>query len=202
VSFGLLFVERICLLPSTGSCTRMTNPEIKRIESKIVYKNRWMKVREDRVRRPNGDHGLFGVVDKSDFSLAVPFDGEKFHLVQQYRYPAEGRYWEFPQGNMALTPGVTPEEIVATELAEETGLRAGAIVKLGKFFQAYGYANHSVHVFCATDLTLGEQTSVAQDQGILSNTFTRQEVDAMILSGDIADVSTVAALYMFDRESS
>ncbi len=61
----------------------MTEPEIKLIESKVVYKNRWMTVREDRVSRPNGDHGLFGVVDKADFSLIVPFDGERFHMVQQ-----------------------------------------------------------------------------------------------------------------------
>ena len=91
----------------------MTDPEIKRIESKVVYKNRWMTVREDRVSRPNGDHGLFGVVVKPDFSLIVPFDGERFHMVQQYRYPVDGRYWEFPQGSLELKPDTTPEEVAA-----------------------------------------------------------------------------------------
>ena len=179
----------------------MTDPEIKRIESKVVYKNRWMTVREDRVRRPNGDHGLFGVVGKPDFSLIVPFDGERFHMVQQYRYPVDGRYWEFPQGSLELKPDTTPEEVAAVELAEETGLRAGSMLKLGKFFQAYGYANQSVHIFLATDLVAGEQNLGSEEQGLLCGTSTRREVDAMISSGEIADVSTVAALHVFDRES-
>jgi 8-oxo-dGTP pyrophosphatase MutT (NUDIX family) len=180
----------------------MTDPEIIRIESKVVYKNRWMKVREDRVRRPNGDHGLFGVVDKPDFSLIIPFDGEVFHMVQQYRYPVDGRYWEFPQGSLELTPDKTPEDVAAVELAEETGLRAGSMLKLGKLFQAYGYANQAVHIFLASDLVAGEQNLASEEQGLLCGTFTRLEVDAMIQSGEIADVSTVAALHVFDRESS
>ena len=180
----------------------MTDPEIKRIETKVVYKNRWMKVREDRVRRPNGDHGLFGIVDKPDYSLIVPFDGELFHMVQQYRYPVDGRYWEFPQGALELTPETTPEEVAAVELAEETGLRAGSMLKLGKFFQAYGYANQSVHIFLATDLVAGEQNLSSEEQGLICGTFNRQEIDAMIKKGDIADLATVGALHVFDRESS
>ena len=89
---------------------------------------------------------LFGIVDKPDYSLIVPFDGERFHMVQQYRYPVDGRYWEFPQGALELTPETTPEEVAAVELAEETGLRAGSMLKLGKFFQAYGYANNKLVV--------------------------------------------------------
>lgn len=180
----------------------MTDPEIKRIETKVVYKNRWMKVREDRVRRPNGDHGLFGIVDKPDFSLIVPFDGEKFHMVQQYRYPVDGRYWEFPQGSLELSTDTTPEQVAATELAEETGLRAGSMLRLGKFFQAYGYANQAVHIFLATDLVEGKQNLSSEEQGLLCARFTRQEVDSMIRSAEIADLATVAALHVFDRESS
>jgi 8-oxo-dGTP pyrophosphatase MutT (NUDIX family) len=162
-----------------------------------------MTVREDRVSRANGDHGLFGVVDKSDFSLIVPFDGEKFHMVQQYRYPVNGRYWEFPQGSLELTSDTTtPEEIAAVELAEETGLRAGSMLKLGKFFQAYGYANQSVHIFLATDLVEGEQSLASEEQGLVCGTFTRQQVDLMIQSGEIVDLATVTAFHLFDRECS
>ncbi len=101
----------------------MVEPEIKRVDTKVVYKNRWMTVREDRVKRPNGDQGLFGVVEKPDFSLIIPFDGENFHLVEQYRYPVDGRYWEFPQGSLELSSDTTtPEEIAAVELAEERSI--------------------------------------------------------------------------------
>ncbi|MFK7996501.1 MAG: NUDIX domain-containing protein [Granulosicoccus sp.] len=177
----------------------MSEPEIKRIDTKVVYKNRWMTVREDRVRRPNGDHGLFGVVDKPDFSLIIPFDGEKFHLVQQYRYPVNGRFWEFPQGSLELNPDSTPEQVASVELKEETGLRANSMIKLGKFFQAYGYASQAVHIFLATGLEEGESALDAEEQGLVSGQFTRAECDAMLVDGQLSDLSTVAAMHMFDK---
>lgn len=177
----------------------MAEPEIRRIDSRTVYKNRWMTVREDRVRRLNGDDGLYGLVVKPDFSLIVPFDGEKFHLVQQYRYPVGGRYWEFPQGSKELQPDTTPEQVAAEELAEETGLTAGNMIKLGKLFQAYGYANQSVHIFLATDLTAGAPSLEAEEEGLITQSFTRDECDSMMMDGLISDLASVAALQLFDR---
>ena len=110
---------------------RLSESEIKRIDTKVVYKNRWMTVSEDRVRRPNGDHGLFGVVDKPDFSLVIPFDGQNIILVQQYHYPVDGRFWEFPQGALELDPDATPEQVATAELRHKTGLESTSMVKLG-----------------------------------------------------------------------
>lgn len=177
----------------------MSEPEIKRIDTKVVYKNRWMTVREDRVRRPNGDHGLFGVVDKPDFSLIIPFDGDKFHLVQQYRYPVNGRFWEFPQGSLELDADSTPEQVAAVELKQETGLQARSMHKLGKLFQAYGYANQGVHIFLATDLEAGESALESEEQDLVSRQFSRAECDALLVDGQLADLATVAALHMFDN---
>ena len=177
----------------------MTEPEIKRIDTKVVYKNRWMTVREDRVRRPNGDHGLFGIVDKPDFSLIIPYDGENFHLVEQYRYPVDARYWEFPQGSWELDPDADPAQVAAGELAEETGLRAGKIEKVGKLFQAYGYANQAVHVFVATELEIGESRHESEEQGLVSAVFSRSVCEEMISDGRIADLATVGALHLFER---
>lgn len=158
-----------------------------------------MTVREDRVRRSNGDHGLFGIVEKPDFSLIVPFDGERFHLVQQYRYPVNGRFWEFPQGSLELEPDATPEHVANTELREETGLSAERITWLGKLFQAYGYSNQGVHVFLATALEHGEASPETEEQGMVNQAFTRAECEAMIGSGLISDLATVAAFHLFDR---
>ena len=178
----------------------MSAPEIKRIETKVVYKNRWMSVREDRVRRNNGDHGLFGVVDKPDFSLIVPFDGEKFHLVQQYRYPVDGRFWEFPQGALEHAPDKTPEQVAATELREETGLSAASMRKLARFHQAYGYASQSVHIFLASELTQGESNLSPEEQGLICDSFSRAEIETLIKTGEMTDLASVAALHLYDRE--
>jgi len=73
--------------------------EIRQLASRVVYENRWMRVREDDVRRADGSGGIFGVVEKPDFALIVPLaaDGGVW-AVEQFRYPVGGRFLEFPAG--------------------------------------------------------------------------------------------------------
>jgi len=177
------------------------DPDIKRIDTKIVYKTRWMAVREDRVRRPNGDHGLFGVIDKPDFSLIIPFDGEKYTLVKQYRYPVDGRYWEFPQGALELSADATPEQVATAELAKETGLQAASMRKIGKLFQAYSYANQAVHIFYASGLSASDAGTASKEVEASCQSFSRIEIDTMVNNGEITDLATVAALQLLDRET-
>ena len=44
---------------------------IERLRGRIAYENPWMTVHEDKVRFPNGDEGIFGVVEKPDFAVIV-----------------------------------------------------------------------------------------------------------------------------------
>jgi hypothetical protein len=60
---------------------------IERMSSREVYRNSWMTVREDAIRRPDGSHGIYGVIDKPTYALVVARDGDLFHLVEQFRYP-------------------------------------------------------------------------------------------------------------------
>lgn len=62
-------------------------------ESRQVYRNQWMAVHEEIVSFANGGHGIFGVVDKPDFSLIVAmFEDRRIQLVRQHRYPVKGTY--------------------------------------------------------------------------------------------------------------
>ena len=109
--------------------------DIQALSTKVVYQNRWMRVREDAVRRRDGSEGIFGVVEKPDFVVIVPAEADgRLHLVQQFRYPVGGRYWEFPQGSWETTPGADPIEIARGELQEETGLIAAEVTHCGHLF--------------------------------------------------------------------
>ena len=130
--------------------------EIKTTGSRIVYGNRWMRVREDRIERANGAPGIYSVVEKLDYSLIIPRDDQGVFLVEQYRYPVQGRYWEFPQGTWEERPEADPTEVAREELEAETGLRAASLIGLGHIFGAYGLTAQRCHVFVATDLTQGE----------------------------------------------
>ncbi|MFE7709360.1 NUDIX domain-containing protein [Streptomyces sp. NPDC057486] len=165
----------------------------------VVYTNRWMSVREDKTLRHDGAEGIYGLVEKPDFALVIPYADGGFHLVEQYRYTVKGRYWEFPQGSWEDKPDADPLALARGELAEETGLTAGAMTPLGHLFGAYGYCNQGFHVLLATDLTAGETNLDETEAGLISRWFSETEVWQLIAQGRFKDASSIAALALFQR---
>lgn len=164
-----------------------------RTHSREVYANNWMSVREDAIRRPDGSDGVYGVIDKPDYALVIPSDGDRFHLVEQYRYPLGLRRWEFPQGTAPERADADPLELAARELREETGLRAGSLVELGLLDVAPGMSSQRGRVFLATELTEGEHEREHEEQDMRAAWFTRSEFDTMIRSGEVTDAQSIAA---------
>jgi 8-oxo-dGTP pyrophosphatase MutT (NUDIX family) len=166
--------------------------EITASASSVVYRNRWMQVREDKIVRPSGAAGVYGVVEKPDFAIIAALQDGALHLVEQYRYPVEARYWEFPQGSSDL-PGVTAADLAAAELREETGLVAASVVHVGRLFPAYGFATQAFDVYLATGLSdVGAQLE-PEEEGLITRSFSVASVEQMIIDGTIQDASTVAA---------
>ena len=173
--------------------------EIKRTDRQLVYKNRWMTVWEDQVLFQDGSEGIYGVVDKPDFSLIVPWDGLGFYLVEQYRYPVRGRYWEFPQGSLESSPDIDVLEVARIELKEETGLIAESFEILGKLFEAYGFSNQGFTVFLATQLTLGLSNLEVSEMGMVYRRFELEEIWNLIDCGLMRDAPSIAALALVSR---
>jgi 8-oxo-dGDP phosphatase len=170
---------------------------MKTLASRVVYRNPWITLREDQVERADGSQGIYSVVDGQDFAVVIPFDGNGFHLVEQYRYPVRTRSWEFPSG--AFPEGVTgtPEELAAAELAEETGFRAGRLQKLGYLNPANSMIDQGCHVFLATDLIPGEPRRELTEQDMQQQWFPRAEVEQMLRDGVVVDAPTLAAYLLF-----
>jgi 8-oxo-dGTP pyrophosphatase MutT (NUDIX family) len=151
-------------------------------------------VREDRVRRPDGSDGIFGVIDKPDFALVVPVDGDRLHLVEQFRYPLGLRRWEFPQGTAPDRAEADPMELARRELREETGLRAGRMTELGLLDVAPGMSSQRGRVFLATELTEGEPEREHTEQDMRTAWFSRVQVVEMVRRGELTDAQSIAAL--------
>ena len=163
------------------------------IGSRTVYENRWMTVREDRIERDDGSAGIYGVVDKPDFALVIPFDGDAFYLVEQYRYPVGARFREFPQGSWEKVAGADPEALARGELEEETGLRAGSMKHLGHLYEAYGYSTQGFDVYLATELEQGLHTASAEEQDMRVDRIRVADFEQLVRGGEIKDAPTVAA---------
>lgn len=173
----------------------MVEADIQAIGTRVVYENRWMRVREDAIRRRDGSEGIYGVVEKPDFVVIVPVEHDgQLHLVQQFRYPVGGRYWEFPQGSWEATTGTDPLVVARGELQEETGLVAAEMFYGGHLFQGYGYASQGYHVFLAKGLRRDSAKLELEEQDLVTCVFDVSEVERMVLEGEIKDATTVAAL--------
>ena len=133
----------------------LSDPEIKTISSREVYRNKWTRVREDVIERANGQRGIYGVVDKDPSCIIIPLDtsaeGEFLYFVEQYRYTVGARFMEFPQGSWEGIDA-TPEDLARGELREETGLAAERMTLLGALQIGYGVINQQQHVFLAEGL--------------------------------------------------
>lgn len=162
--------------------------------TRVVYENRWMRLREDAIRRRDGSAGIYGVVERPDFVVVAAVEGGRIHLVEQYRYPVRGRYWELPQGSQDQLAGADPPELARAELREETGLEAATMVHAGRLFLGYGYSAQAYDVFLATGLRHGERDLDHEEQDLVTRAFAVAEFEAMVRDGAVADASTVAAL--------
>jgi 8-oxo-dGTP pyrophosphatase MutT (NUDIX family) len=167
---------------------------MKTLRSRIVYRNRWMAVREDAIRRPDGSEGIFGVVEKPDAAMIIPLGHDGVHMVQQFKYAVGGRYWEFPQGTWEQASNYTIEELARGELLEETGLQAGRLELLARIYIAYGFLTQPMHVFLATELTQHEAQPEHEEQDIVRASFRWSQFHRMVDNGEIADAQTLAAL--------
>lgn len=166
---------------------------VQRLNSREVYVNSWMSVREDAVRRADGTEGIFGVVDKPAAAVVVARDGDRVHLVEQFRYPVGRRGWEFPMGTAPDRAELDPAELAARELEEETGLRAGRMELIGGMDVAPGMSSQTGTVWLATDLTPGPARREHTEQDMRTAWFTTAEFESMVRSGVITDAQTLAA---------
>jgi 8-oxo-dGTP pyrophosphatase MutT (NUDIX family) len=166
---------------------------IERVSSRVAYRNDWLTLREDAIRRSDGSGGIYGVIDKPTYALVIASDGDRMMLVEQFRYPLGLRRWEFPQGTAPGLAELEPAVLAAQELREETGLRAETMTELGILDVAPGMSSQRGRVFLATGITEGEPDREHEEQDMRSAWFTRTEVEQMIRGGVITDAQSIAA---------
>jgi len=47
---------------------------IRTLNSRVMYRNPWMTVREDDIERDNGTRGIYGVVEKCDSAIILAIE--------------------------------------------------------------------------------------------------------------------------------
>lgn len=135
-----------------------------RLSRRIAYENPWIQVFDDRVLRPDGQPGIYGVVHYRNRAVGVVAidEQDRILLVGQYRYPLDQYSWEIPEGGAG--PDENPLDAARRELAEETGYRASHWEVLLRAHLSNSVSNEEAICYLASDLTAGmanpEETEV------------------------------------------
>jgi 8-oxo-dGTP pyrophosphatase MutT (NUDIX family) len=162
--------------------------------SRTIYENRWMRLREDELVWPDGSPGVYAVVEKAPAAVIAAVEDDHVWLVEQFRHTVGARFWELPQGALDGTDIDDGEAIARTELAEETGLRAGRMRRLGRMYFAYGLTDQSFESWVAEDLTQGETDLEVSEHGLVAQRVPVARLPAMVAEGAIVDAATIATL--------
>ena len=162
------------------------------LSTREVYRNHWMRLREDEILRSNGKKGIYGVVEKHDAAIILPIDEGRIWLVEQFRYTIQERAWELPQGGWEMEVE-DPAELARGELKEEIGVDAAQMTHLGTLWLAYGFLCQKQYVFLATGLTATEKDPDAEEHDLVVRSVTLPEFEAMMLDGVIRDACTLSA---------
>ena len=165
------------------------------LASRDVYENPWIKVREDSVLRPDGERGIYGVVQFKNVAVGVlPVEDDEIYLVGQYRYTLDRYSWEIPEGG--CPEGEDPLDAARRELEEETGLRAARWERLGEAHLSNSVSDELAVWFLATGLEQGDRRPEGTERLAVRRVPFAEALD-MALSGEITDSLSLLAIMSY-----
>ena len=161
-----------------------------------IYKGRIFQLEVDVVKLPTG-HILDMEIVRHPGSvvlLPVPEPG-KIILIRQYRYTLDRWIWELPAGS--LKPNEDPDTAAARECEEEIGLAPHRVTRLRGYYPTPGFCDEQMIYYRCEDLRPPAAHSTAKkddDEEIEPKVFTLEEARALVTSGEIIDLKTLAGL--------
>lgn len=162
------------------------------------YRGAIFSVYTDQVTMSDGSTAARDVVENRGAVVVVALDDrERVVLIKQYRHPVGGYLWELPAG-LRDVADEAPELAAARELAEEADLVAGRLEPLIDLHTSPGFADETVRVFLARDLTevpdADRHVRTAEEADLEVRRVDLDECVAMVFRGEITNAAAVAGV--------
>ncbi len=171
--------------------------EEKTISSERIYEGRILNLRKDKVHVKDGKTSYREIVEHNGgVALAAITNEGKMVMVRQFRKAAEKAVLEVPAGK--IEKGEDHRLTAERELKEETGYSAEKIEFVTAFYSSIGYSTEMIYLYLATNLTPGE-TEFDDNESIEIIEYELADLKKMVLSGEIEDAKTIAAILLVEN---
>lgn len=157
-----------------------------------IYRSPWLQLREDRVLRPDGAPGVFGIITMREGSSILPLDkNDQVYLVREFKYGIGEYSLEVISGG--FDKGETPLAAAQRELAEETGLAATDWLNLGCVHPFTTVVYSPNHIFLARGLQQGWDRPDAGEQLSVEKLPFSQALD-LVMTGKIIHAASCVVI--------
>jgi ADP-ribose pyrophosphatase len=159
----------------------------------VVYRDEYIALLRDAVRLPDGTLGSYiriVIASEAEGAVVLPLQNGRLLLLRHFRHATRSWHWEAPRG--LGDAGEQPEQTARRELAEECGLQASSLERLGNVVTDSGLAGHRVHLFVAR---VNGEPELQLDEGIDGCRWLNAiELQRWMAEGLLDDSLTISAL--------
>lgn len=165
----------------------------KQLEERVIFRNRFIGLRNDLVLRPDGQQIEYVVIEGRDFVTVIcqTIDG-KFILVDAYPYP-----WQMKTKTTVggiIDKGETPEEAAIRETEEESSYEVESITFLRK--TRISFLNTVWNYLYFATVKRSNSKPIDQNEIISVREYSIEEIDNLIKNGEILHSSTMNAFLL------
>lgn len=164
------------------------------VASQDAFRNRWVHVRLDTVRLPDGRLYEYANLRRDVPGVGIiGFDAAgRILLQQEYRHAVEQTIWQLPGG--LANPGEDLLGCAARELVEETGYAAESLEYLGGCWDNPGLGNAISHVVLGRNLRATGHADPDEAEFVRNQWVTTAWLAQAVADGTIKDRVVICAL--------
>jgi len=162
------------------------------VDAREMYRNRWLHVTEYQVIRPDGQQGIYGVVNPGDnVTIAALDDDERLWLIRDFFYPIQRYTWSLPSGSAEA--GEDLLRAAQRELTEEVGaftISDDDWSLIGAYYTTPGIATQRSYLYLARHARPGVAQREGSEQAMTAHQLPLREVYEQLLRGELENAVT------------